>query len=157
MATYNFDDSNIQWHKLGDIEHLGYSILDIDAENRIVDVIFKLEPFRQIVLHRHMAVNHSFVIQGEHHLYEANGELKEIRAVGSYTSSPASNEPHRECGGKEGAIVLFSIRGSDHIFYEVLDDQQNLIGALSMQDFVDLYKANNSEKHKLEKNNGPML
>lgn len=142
MATYNFDDSNITWYKLGDIEHLGYSILDIDEKNNIVDVIFKLEPFKQIVLHRHMAINHSFVIQGEHRLYEANGELKEIRAVGSYTSSPASNEPHRECGGKEGAIVLFSIRGSNGVFYEVLDDQQNVIAALGMQDFIDLYEPN---------------
>ena len=157
MTTYTFDDSSIQWHKLGDIEHLSYSILDIDTMNKIVDVIFKLEPFKQIVLHRHMALNHSFVIQGEHRLYEANGELKEIRGVGSYTSSPASNAPHRECGGKEGAIVLFSIRGSNGIFYEVLDDQQNLIAALGMQDFVDLYEANNSKKHKLEKNNGAML
>lgn len=142
MATYNFDDSNITWYKLGDIEHLGYSILDIDEKNNIVDVIFKLEPFKQIVLHRHMAINHSFVIQGEHRLYEANGELKEIRAVGSYTSSPASNEPHRECGGKEGAIVLFSIRGSNGVFYEVLDDQQSVIAALGMQDFIDLYEPN---------------
>jgi hypothetical protein len=92
-----------------------------------------------------MAFNHSFVIQGEHRLYEANGELKEIRAVGSYTSNPASNEPHRECGGNEGAIVLFSIRGSDDIFYEVLDNQQNFIEALGMQDFVELYKANKNQ------------
>jgi hypothetical protein len=92
-----------------------------------------------------MAFNHSFVIQGEHRLYEANGELKKIRAVGSYTSNPASNEPHRECGGNEGAIVLFSIRGSDDIFYEVLDNQQNFIEALGMQDFVELYKANKNQ------------
>lgn len=146
MTPYKFDDSNIQWSKLEGIEHLGYSILDVDVKNKIVDVIFKLEPFRQIVLHRHMAVNHSFVIQGEHRLYEPNGELKEIRAVGSYTSSPASDEPHRECGGEDGAVVLFSIRGSDGAFYEVLDDQQNLIATLGMQDFVDLFEANKNQK-----------
>jgi hypothetical protein len=28
-------------------------------------------------------------MQGEHPLYESDGKLKEIRAVGSYTSSPA--------------------------------------------------------------------
>jgi hypothetical protein len=146
MATYNFDDSNIQWSNLEGIEHLSYSILDVDIANKIVDVIFKLEPFRQIVLHRHMAVNHTFVIQGEHHLYELNGELKEIRAVGSYTTSPASEEPHRECGGEEGAVVLFSIRGSDGVFYEVLDDQKNLVATLGMQDFVDLFEANKKQQ-----------
>ncbi len=148
MTTNKFDDSNIQWSKLEGIEHLSYSILDIDVTNKIVDVIFKLEPFRQIILHRHMAVNHSFVIQGEHRLYEPNGELKEIRAVGSYTSSPASDEPHRECGGEEGAVVLFSIRGSDGVFYEVLDDQQNLVATLGMQEFVDLFEANKNQSLK---------
>ena len=140
MTDYIFDDSNIQWHKLEGIEHLGYSILDIDTENKIVDVLFKLEANRQIVLHRHMAQNNSFVVQGEHRLFEPNGNLKEIRSVGSYTSSSADNNPHRECGGDEGAVVLFSIRGSDGFFYEVLDDPQNLIATLSMQDFVDLYE-----------------
>ena len=42
MTDYIFDDSNIQWHKLEGIDHLGYSILDIDAEYKIVDVLFKL-------------------------------------------------------------------------------------------------------------------
>ncbi len=141
MTSYNFDDSNIHWHTLENIEHLSYSILNIDETNKIVDVLFKLEPNKPILSHRHKALNHLFVIQGEHHIYAANGTLKETRPVGSYTSSPASDEPHRECGGNEGVIVLFSIRGSDGVFYEVLDDEQNLIGTLGMQDFIDLYKA----------------
>lgn len=142
MTLYNFDDRNIQWHKLGDFEHFVYSVLDIDQENQIVDVIFKFEPHQPIVLHRHMALNKTLVIQGEHRLYEPNGEIKEIRSVGSYSSSPASADPHRECGGDEGAVVFFSIRGNNGALYEVLDDGQNLIGTLSMQDFIDLAEAN---------------
>lgn len=142
MTPYNFDDHNIRWHKLGEFEHFVYSILDIDKENKIIDVIFKFEPHKPIVLHRHKALNKTWVIQGEHRLYEPNGEIKEVRSVGSYTSSPASNEPHRECGGDEGAVVFFSIRGNGGVLYEVLDDEQNLVGTLSMQDFIDLAEAN---------------
>lgn len=142
MTTYNFDNRIIQWYKLGDIEHVVCSILDIDHENNIVDIILKFEPHKQIILHRHMVLNKSLVIQGEHRLYEPNGEIKEVRAVGSYTSSPASNEPHRECGGDEGAIVFFSIRGNAEVLYEVLDDKQNLIGTLGLQDFIELFEAN---------------
>jgi hypothetical protein len=142
MAPYNFDDRHIQWHKLGDFEHFVYSVLDIDRENKIVDVIFKFEPHKPIILHRHRALNKTLVIQGEHRLYEPNGYLKEVRPIGSYTTSPANPDPHRECGGDDGAVVLFSIRGSDGVFYEVLDDQQNIIGTLSMQDFIDLFEAN---------------
>ena len=144
MTTYAFDQQNIDWHTLGDFKYIVYSVLDIDTENYIVDVIFKFDAHKQIVLHRHKALNKTLVIQGEHRLYKSNGELKEVRPVGTYTSSPANNEPHRECGGDEGAVVLFSIRGEAGILYELLDDEENLIGTLGFQDFVDLFENNNN-------------
>lgn len=141
MASYNFDDQNIRWNKLGDFEHLLYSVVNIDEENKTVDFLLKLAANQQIFLHRHMAQNNTFVVQGEHRIYEPNGNLKEIRPVGSYTASPASNEPHREGGGDIDAVVLFSVRGNDGVLYEVLDDDSNLVATLSMQDIIGLYKA----------------
>ena len=141
MSPYAFNDQNIHWHKLGDFENFVYSVLDIDVENKIVDVIFKFEAHKKIILHRHKALNKSLVIQGEHRIYKTNGELKERRPVGSYTSSPASPEPHSECGGDEGAVVFFSIRGETGVLYEVLDAEENLLGTLGFQDFIDLFAA----------------
>jgi hypothetical protein len=141
MASYNFDDCNIRWNKLGDFEHLLYSVVDFDEENKTVDFLLKLAANQQIFLHRHMAQNNTFVVQGEHRIYEPNGNLREIRPVGSYTVSPASNEPHREGGGDIDAVVLFSVRGNDGVLYEVLDDDSNLVATLSMQDIIGLYKA----------------
>jgi len=141
MANYLFDDANINWQTLEGFEHLHYSILDIDEQNKIVDVLFKFAAQQQIVLHRHKALNKTFVIQGEHRLYEADGRLKEVRAVGSYTSSQPSDEPHREGGGDLDVIVFFSIRGGEGAFYEILDDDLNIIVTLGMQDFIGLYKA----------------
>jgi hypothetical protein len=92
------------------------------------------------VLHRHKVHNNTFVVQGEHRLYEPDGKLKEIRAVGSYTRSPASDDPHREGGGDQDVVVFFSIRGSDGVLYEVLDDDQNQIATLGFQDFVGLFQ-----------------
>ncbi|MGR9115613.1 MAG: regulator [Gammaproteobacteria bacterium] len=140
MTNYLFDDANINWQTLGDFEHLLYSILDIDERNKIIDVIFKFAARRQIVLHRHRALNNTFVIQGEHRLYEADGRLKEIRPVGSYTSSLPSDELHREGGGDEDVIVLFSIRGNDGVLYEILDDDFNIIATIGMSDLIDLYQ-----------------
>lgn len=144
MTRYFFDDCNIKWQKLERFENLAYSILNIDENNKIIDVIFKFAANKRIVLHRHLALNNMFVIQGEHRLYEANGALKEVRPVGSYTSSPPSDEPHREGGGDEDVIVFFSIRGSDGVLYEILDDDLNAIATLSMQDFIGLYKEQNN-------------
>ena len=140
MTSHLFNDANIKWQTLGDFEHLLYSILNIDEQNKIIDVIFKFAAHQQIVLHRHKALNNTFVIQGEHRFYEADGRLKEIRAVGSYTSSLPSDEPHREGGGDVNVIVFFSIRGNDGVLYEILDDDLNIIATLGWQDFINLYK-----------------
>lgn len=148
MASYSFDDRNIRWNKLGDFEHLLYSVVDIDEENKTVDFLLKLAANQQIFLHRHMAQNNTFVVQGEHRIYESNGNLKEIRPIGSYTASPASNEPHREGGGDIDAVVLFSVRGNDGVLYEVLDDDSNLVATLSMQDIIGLYKAQQDNTRK---------
>ena len=141
MTTHTFDDSHIRWNRLGDFQHLHYSILDVDEKNGIADVLFKFAANQKIVLHRHLAYNNTFVVQGEHRLYKPDGSIKEIRHVGSMTSSPPSNEPHREGGGDQDVIIAFSIRGTG-VLYELLDNEMNLIGTISMQDLIDLHKAN---------------
>jgi len=139
MTTFAFDDRNINWQRLGDFQHLHFHIMDIDEKNKIADVLFKFAANEKILLHRHLAHNNTFVIQGEHRLYHPNGEIKEIRPVGSMTSSPPNPDPHREGGGDQDVIIAFSIRG-DGVLYELLDDDQNIIGTIGMQDLVGLFK-----------------
>ncbi|MGQ0699526.1 MAG: regulator [Panacagrimonas sp.] len=143
MGTLGFDDRNIRWNTLDGIEHLHYSILAIDEPARIVDVIFKFAADARIVLHRHKVLNHTLVVQGEHRLYHANGEVKDIRPVGRYTVTPGGDEPHLEGGGEgQDTIVVFSIRAGDvEVLYELLDDNQNLIGTLTFQGLTELFKA----------------
>lgn len=141
MTLKAFDDQGIRWQTLGDFQHLFYAIQDIDEAGMIFDVLFKFSAHRQIVLHRHLAQNNTFVIQGEHRLYHADGSLKEVRPVGSYTVSPPSDDPHREGGGDQDAIVLFSIRGKEGPLYEILDDDQNIIGAITSADLAALHQA----------------
>jgi hypothetical protein len=79
-------------------------------------------------------------VQGEHRLYEPDGTLKEIRPTGMYKSSPAG-DVHREGGGPDQDVVVFSdMRGHDGVFYELLDDDQNVVATLSYADFLALYK-----------------
>ncbi|WP_309638933.1 regulator [Methylibium sp.] len=140
MPTHAFDDSNITWNRLGDYLHLHYSILDVDEKNGIADVLFKFAANEKIVLHRHLAHNNTFVVQGEHRLYKPDGTLKEIRPVGSMTSSPPSDEPHREGGGDQVVIIAFSIRGNG-VLYQLLDEDLNQIGSISMQDLIAIKNA----------------
>jgi hypothetical protein len=114
-------------------------MFDVDVSQKLVDLILKFPPNRQIFLHRHLALTNTLVVQGEHRLYEPNGALKEIRPVGSYTSSPPG-DPHREGAGDEGGVVFYSVRGKDGTLFEVLDDDLKVVGTLSMNDFIDALK-----------------
>ena len=104
-------------------------------------MLFKFDANEKIILHRHVVHNNTFVVQGEHRLYEPNGDIKEIRAVGSYKSSPPG-DVHREGGGfDQDVIVFFNIRGRDGVLYELLDDDQKSIGTLNFADFLSLNKS----------------
>ncbi|BBL73722.1 cupin domain-containing protein [Methylomagnum ishizawai] len=143
MTAHIFDDHNIRWQKLGDFEHFTYYLFDVDIARKTVDFIVKFDPNQSIFLHRHRALTHTFVLQGEHRLYEPDGGLKEARPAGSYTASPAG-EPHREGGGAEGAVVVYSIRGEAGVLFEVLDDDFNIVGTLGLEDFGQLLAQQNS-------------
>lgn len=136
--SYAFDDRNIRWRKLAGFEHYELTVLDVDEQRKLVDLLVKFEANRQILLHRHLSLTNTWVVQGEHRLYEPNGSLKEVRPVGRYTSSPPG-EPHREGGGAEGAVVFYSFRG-DGVFLEWLDDNLNVVATTSMEDFSNLFK-----------------
>lgn len=138
-TSYVFDDRYIRWYELGDFKHFVFAMLDVDVPRKIVDFVLKFPPNQKIFLHRHLALTNTLVIQGEHRLYEPNGTLKEIRPVGSYTSSPPG-DPHQEGAGDGGGVVFYSVRGKDGTLFEVLDDNLNVIGALGLEDFLTAFK-----------------
>ena len=141
MTDYRFDDRNIKWNRLEGIDHLQYSVLNVDEKNHIVHVLFRFDANEQIVLHRHLIPNNTFVVQGELRLYDPDGTLKEVRPTGNYKICPPG-DVHREGGGvDEDVVVFFDMRGHDGVFYEVLDDDLNVIGTLGYTDFLGLYKA----------------
>lgn len=143
-GTYAFDDRNIKWQELPGFEHFVLSILDVNVPQKTVDFILKFVPNEQIFLHSHLSLTNTFVVQGEHRLYEPDGSLREVRPTGMYTSSPPGS-PHREGGGPEGAVVFYSLREKDGALFEVVDDDLKVVGTLGMQDFVDLLQAQHSQ------------
>ena len=133
--AYRFDDREIRWQKLGDFTGLLVVVFKVDEERNLADFIVKFEPNSVIFCHRHLALTNTLVIEGEHRIYETDGKaLKEVRATGSYTSSPPG-DAHREGGGADGCIVFYSIRGDDNRLFDVLDDDLNVAGCLLTQDF----------------------
>lgn len=146
MQTHEFDDQNIEWRTLDWLDHISFYVYKVDEENRIVDVLFKFAANKKVMLHRHKAPYITFVVQGELRFYRPNGELKEIRPVGSYVSGVANGEPHLEGGGDEDAIVLFSNRNVEDALYQFLDDDQKPIVTLGFADFKAQFEAQGRSK-----------
>jgi hypothetical protein len=138
MEDFNFDARNIRWKSIDGIDHLSLSVVDVDEENDVLHVLFKFAANRQIILHRHLTLNKTMTIQGEHRLYHADGRLREVRQPGRFTIVPPSDEPHREGAGDQDAIVLFVIYG-DGDFYQALDDELSIVTVLSRSDFIPFY------------------
>lgn len=132
--SYRFDDRNMQWRKLGDFEHFVVFIFSVDEAKNIADFIIKFEPSKQIFLHRHLALTNTFVVDGEHIIYEADGKVRDVRPVGRYTSSQPG-DAHREGGGANGCVLHYSVRGENDALFDVLDDDFKVLATLYTRDF----------------------
>jgi quercetin dioxygenase-like cupin family protein len=151
VHSSTFDDRHIRWYRLGEFgaqfkpfdEHFMLTMLDVDESQKLVDFLLKFPPNQRIFLHRHLALTNTLVVQGEHRLYEPDGALKEVRRVGSYTSSPPG-EPHREGAGDAGSVVLFSVRGKEGTLFEFLDDDLHVVGTISLQDCINAFEIQKS-------------
>jgi hypothetical protein len=135
-----FDDSNIQWYPFGDFDGLVFAVLGLDEERGVYDLIVKFEADSRIFFHRHLALTNTLVIQGDHRIYEfGETQPREIRPVGTFTSSPPG-DAHQEGGGPEGAVVVYSIRADSDAMFEVLDDQGEVAGILGKKDFREAWE-----------------
>ena len=62
-ALASFDESKVSWEPLPGpdgvpADHIAMSILNIDEQANIVDVLFKFDAHAKIVMHRHSSVQH---------------------------------------------------------------------------------------------------
>ena len=139
--SHTFDESSIHWNRLDGFEHAAYQICDVDADNRIVDILFKFSANQKIALHWHRAPYRTLVLQGELRIYRVDGTLKEVRPTGSYVAGRSGGEPHTEGGGDQDVIVFFSNRDVDGPIYEILDEDRNTIATFGLPEFKALYEA----------------
>ena len=124
-------------------DHLGCSILHIDDEAIIVDILFKFAANQKIVNHRHTSDFNTFVVKGELHIYDLEGNLTEVRYPGTYTAGVATDEPHTEGGGEEDVVVLFSLRpySNDKPIYEILDETGEIAAIMTFDALKELHEA----------------
>ena len=147
LNIQHFDETKINWQPLpgpdgSPADHLGCSILHIDDEAKIVDILFKFAANQKIVNHRHTSDFNSFVVKGELHIYDLEGNLTEVRYPGTYTAGVATDEPHTEGGGEEDVVVLFSLRpySNDKPIYEILDETGEIAAIMTFDALKELHE-----------------
>jgi hypothetical protein len=86
------------------------------------------------------AVTNTFVIEGEHIIYEPDGQVREVRPVGRYTFSKGG-DAHNEGGGANGCILYYSVRGEADALFEMLDADLKVVATLRTRDFKAAFDA----------------
>ena len=141
QVAASFDQSNIKWNTLEGIDHLWYHVLNVDRDLKVVDVLLKFAANERVVLHKHHADYSTFIIQGELRLYDAEGQLTEVRPTASFVQKTAGGAPHTEGGGDEDCIAWFSNKGTDGLIYEILGHNGETLGTLGLPEFEALMLA----------------
>ncbi|MEM7543192.1 MAG: regulator [Pseudomonadota bacterium] len=133
MTTqFAFDESNVSWHPFAGLDHLEFTLCNLDEERQIADLLVKFEPSEKVAIHNHLAKTNMLIIQGELRMYHTNGDIKEIRKPGEYFEG-RTDDCHSEGGGPDGAVVYYSIRGhGEEDLVELMDDEQNVVARVGM-------------------------
>ncbi|MGB1882752.1 MAG: hypothetical protein ACPHUF_02515 [Gammaproteobacteria bacterium] len=140
MRIYEADQ--VEWkHLLGDetfdypIDYW-YAILSARDDGHI-DMLFKWEPNAYCHFHRHSVDTTTTVLQGEHHVVEMKDGVElehRIRLAGDYSHKPAG-DLHMEYAGDEGSLVLFNMYAPDGQLFEIMDRDENVLMAVTIDDF----------------------
>ena len=140
MTARQFDEQNIQWRELEGFKHMMVSIFFVDEARNRVDFLIKFDPNEKVLLHRHLADTNTFVIEGDHVIYEPDGSVREVRPVGQYTFG-MGRDAHDEGGGPNGCILYYSVRGETDALFDMLDANLNAVAALHTADFKAVLEA----------------
>ena len=141
-----FDEPTVDWKPLvgpdeEPTDFISCSILNVDDDAKVVDILFKFSANEKIVMHRHTSNYSTFTVQGELRVYNTDGSLKDVRPAGTYKAG-TPGEAHTEGGGDEDVIALFSLRPykeTDPI-YEILDDDMSVAAVMTFEDLKALHE-----------------
>jgi hypothetical protein len=145
MPTPQFDDRNIRWRELPGFKHMMVSIFFVDEARNRVDLVIKFDPNEKVLLHRHLADTNTFVVEGEHVIYEPDGRVRESRPVGHYTFG-TGRDAHDEGGGPNGCVLYYSVRGDSDTLFDMLDANLNAVATLRTSDFKAIFDAQKAER-----------
>ena len=151
MPNTSFVPDRLDWDEIsGDDSlsyklHYEYALLGCDVEAGQVDLIMRFDSEGgHCPRHRHLGTTSVLVLEGEHHLTDLHPDgstSTRVRTTGTYALSTGDQAPHLERGGPQGGLVFFSMKASDGHIIDLVDDDLNVIQAVTVADMAALFEA----------------
>lgn len=128
--------STVKWIQFPGFAGLYYNVLEVDDNDRLVQMLMKFEPGVTCVPHRHVGPVKTLVLEGEHLIYKVDDpeKLVDTRAAGTYTSHDG-DESHIEAGGPDGAVILLSMTPVEGNIWETYDHELRVDRISTVEDF----------------------
>ena len=139
------DNEHLRWKHYTGNDKFDYSIDYYAAllranEDGHVDLLYRWAPNAYCHFHRHTAITTSTVLEGELHVIDVDPKTgKELNRKIRYPGDYVSKEPgdvHMECGGPDGALVLFNLYTTDGILAETLASDGTAISVSTMDQIL---------------------
>ena len=118
------------------------SILNIDDQANIVDVLFKFDAGAKIVMHRHTSVFNTFVVSG-HHIYSPDGELAEYALPELIdVASPVRSRIRKAAAVRTLSFFSACDLTCGAAIYEILDENQEVVATMNFNAQKSFHDAN---------------
>ena len=136
-----FDDDQLSWKRFTGGDEFDYPI-DYSAallnarEDGHVELLYRWAPNSYCHFHRHSAATTSIVLEGALHVIDVDIDTgkeisRRVREAGDFAHK-APGDVHMECGGPDGALVLFSLYAPDGLLAESLAKDGSLMSQSKM-------------------------
>jgi len=142
LDALQFDPANIEWQRMGSYTGFSYYLLNVDVENRVIDLLFNFEANQKCFYHRHHQPSSALVLHGEQHIWEPQSdgnERHEVRPTGHFSVAKGA-ETHIEGAGADGCIVYQNIRAKGDLVYSILNDDLSTRADVYMRDFFSSFE-----------------
>lgn len=145
MSASRFDRDGLKWVHIpgpGNAPEypVDYALALLGAEPKIgaVDFLMRVPPGGHCTYHRHIGKTTTYVLEGEHHLYERDRQgvmQHERREIGVHALSPGGHS-HIEGGGETGGLIFFSAQAVDGHLFDLLAPDGSVLQKVTLDDFL---------------------
>ena len=132
------DPENVNWQSFSSYTGFRYHLLNVDVENRVIDLMFQFDANEKCFYHAHHQPSSTLVLQGEQHIWEKDEKGKEthkVRRAGEFGISN-QKEVHIEGGGPDGGVIYQNIRCGVDPVYSILNADLSTRIDVSLEDFA---------------------